>query len=44
MLVDNIKIYNKINDLGIKCDSCGSLDHPTFQCGMIVYKPTPKKV
>ena len=44
MLVDNMKIYNKMNNLGMKCDSCGSLDHLTFQCEMIVYKPNIKKV
>ena len=44
MLVDNMKTYNKVNDLGMKCDSCGSIEHLTFQCGMIVYKPNTKKV
>lgn len=44
MLVDNLKIYNKMIDLGMKCDSCGALDHPTFQCSMIAYRPIPKKV
>jgi hypothetical protein len=44
MLADNMKVYNKINDLVMKCDSCGSTDHLTYQCGLIVYKPIPKKV
>ncbi len=44
MLVDNIKIYNKINDLGMKCDSCGSIEHLTFQCDLITLIPNTKKV
>lgn len=44
MAVDNVKNYNKINELSIKCESCGSLDHLTQQCGLFLYKPISKKV
>ena len=44
MAVDNISIYNKLSELAGKCDSCGSQDHQTFQCSLIVYKPIPRKV
>lgn len=44
MAVDNISVYNKLSELAGKCDSCGSQDHQTFQCSLIVYKPIPRKV
>jgi hypothetical protein len=44
MVVDNIKNYNRINDIALKCESCNCYDHLTHQCGLLSYKPINKKV
>ena len=44
MAVDNVKNYNKLSELSIKCESCGLVDHLTQQCGLLLYKPIAKKV
>lgn len=42
--MDSLNVYNKFNELQIRCESCGSFDHQTFKCGLITYCPITKKI
>lgn len=44
MLVDSLKVYNKIQELNINCASCGSFDHLSSHCNLISYRPHPAKI